>query len=393
MKAVILAAGKSTRTYPLTITKPKPLLKVANKTILEHNLEQLQELIDEVIIVVGYKRDMIVNYLGNKYGKLKIKYVVQEEQNGNGKALQLAQKHLENKFLVMNSDDLFSKKDIKKCLAHEYSILVKYVDDLSRFGEVIYDKKGVKELREKPGHKEGLANTGLMVLSKDVFRYELKKSERNEFEITDYIKHLVEDNKKVYYERVEDFWIPITYPWNLLEANEFLLKGIVSDKKGKIEKGAILKGPVVVGKNSLIKSGAYIEGQVVIGDNCEIGPNCYIRAYTSIGSNSKIGNAVEVKNSIIGNNTNIGHLSYVGDSVIGDNVNFGAGTIVANLRHDDANVKSVVKEELTDSGRRKLGTIIGDDVHTGINTSIYPGRKIWPNKSTLPGEIVKRDIE
>ena len=74
MQAVILAAGKSTRTYPLTLTRPKPLLKVANKTIIEHNLEQLSGLVDEVIIVVGYKSEMIKDFLNDKFGKIKIKH-------------------------------------------------------------------------------------------------------------------------------------------------------------------------------------------------------------------------------------------------------------------------------------------------------------------------------
>ncbi|MEK6868452.1 MAG: DapH/DapD/GlmU-related protein, partial [Nanoarchaeota archaeon] len=146
-----------------------------------------------------------------------------------------------------------------------------------------------------------------------------------------------------------------------------------------------------VGKGTIIKSGVYIEGPVLIGQNCTIGPNCYIRGETTLGDGAKIGNAVEVKNSIVGNKTSIGHLSYVGDSIIADHVNFGAGTIVANLKHDDSTIKSHVGKELVDSGRRKLGTIIGDGVHTGVHSSIYPGRKLWPNTTTAPGEIVKYD--
>ena len=88
----------------------------------------------------------------------------------------------------------------------------------------------------------------------------------------------------------------------------------------------------------------------------------------------------------------IPHLSYIGDSVIGENVNLGAGTITANLRHDNGNIKSMIKEKLIDTKRRKFGAVIGDNVHTGINTSIYPGRKIWPGKTTLPGEVIKKDV-
>ena len=200
------------------------------------------------------------------------------------------------------------------------------------------------------------------------------------------------DTNEVYFEKAE-FWLPITYPWSLLEANKIFLDKIKTDVRGKIEKNVIIKGEVIVGKKTIIKSGAYIEGPVILGEECKIGPNCYIRSYTVIGNRSKVGNAVEIKNTIVGEDTSVGHLTYLGDSVIGDKVNFGAGTITANLRHDDENIETPVKDIMIDTGRRKLGTIIGDGVHTGIHTSIYPGRKIWPNKITLPGEIVKRDIK
>src|SRR5690606_29462991 len=80
------------------------------------------------------------------------------------------------------------------------------------------------------------------------------------------------------------------------------------------------------------------------------------------------------------------------DSVLGEKVNFGAGTTTSNLRHDGGNHTSRVEGGMVDTGRRKFGTIVGDGVHTGINTSIYPGRKLWPGTSTLPGEIVRKVI-
>jgi bifunctional UDP-N-acetylglucosamine pyrophosphorylase/glucosamine-1-phosphate N-acetyltransferase len=106
----------------------------------------------------------------------------------------------------------------------------------------------------------------------------------------------------------------------------------------------------------------------------------------------KIGNAVEIKNSIIMDNTNVGHLSYVGDSIIGSYSNFGAGTITANLRHDDRDVHVTVKGNRISSGRRKLGAIIGDDVKTGIGTSISPGVVLHQGARTGIGVIVDRDI-
>ena len=369
------------------------MLKIANKTIIEHNLEQLQDLVTEVILVVGFKKEMIKEKIGNKFGKLRIKYVEQKSPKGTGHAILTVKPHIKGKFIVLNGDDLYSKMDLKNCLKHEYCVLVKEVGDLSRFGHVIIENSKVVEIKEKPkGKKKGLANTGVYVFDKNIFSYKLQKSVRKEYEIVDFIKHIVKNGKKVNYEKVKDYCYAITYPWNLLNANEFFLSKIKTKLLGKIEKSATLKGQIIIGNNTLVKAGAYIEGPVIIGEDCVIGPNCFIRSGSVVGNNSKIGNAVEIKNSIIGDNTCIGHLSYVGDSILGDNVNLGAGTITANLRHDNANIKSPVKKELVNTGRRKLGTIIGDNVHTGIHTSIYPGRKIWPDKTTLPGEIVKKDI-
>lgn len=395
MQAVILAAGKSTRTYPLTLTKPKPLLKIINKELIKHNLDELHGIINEVILIVGYRSEMIKEHIGNSYRGIKIIYIEQKEQNGTGGAIICAKHILKDKFIVMNGDDLFSNEDIKKCIKHDYCILVKEVNDIYRFGEIIINNKNnnVIDIIEKPNKDNGLANTGLYVFSKKIFDYNLKKSKRNEYEIVDYIKFLNEDNLKINYEIVNQYWIPITYAWNLLDANDFFLSKIKSKNSAIIEENVTIKGEVIIGKDTLVKSGSYIEGPAIIGNDCVIGPNCYIRKNSTIGNFSKIGNAVEIKNTIIGERTNINHLSYVGDSVIGDNVNFGAGTITANLRHDNNSIKTPLKGKIIDTKRRKLGTIVGDGVHTGINTSIYPGRKLAPDSTTLPGEIISKDIE
>jgi len=183
------------------------------------------------------------------------------------------------------------------------------------------------------------------------------------------------------------------YPWDLLRVNELVIAAIDQDRiEGTISDGAAINGRLHLGAGSILLPGTYVEGNVVIGRNCRIGPNCYLRGNSSIGDGCRIGHSVEVKNSIIFPGSAIGHLSYCGDSVIGSQVNFGAGTIVANFRHDGGNHRSECDGELIDTGRRKFGTIMGDGVHTGIHTSIYPGRKLWPGVSTPPGDIVRKDL-
>ena len=185
----------------------------------------------------------------------------------------------------------------------------------------------------------------------------------------------------------------IRYAWEFIQLNEDIVSTLEKPNYiGEVSPAAHIDGIVHLGEGSRILPGVVIEGNIVIGKNCKIGPNCYLRGSTTIGNRCHIGQAVEIKNSIVGHGSSVGHLSYVGDSVIGNNVNFGAGTITSNLRHDGSNHRTMVRDELIDTGRRKFGAIVGDGTHTGILTAIYPGRKLGPNSSTRPNDTVERDI-
>jgi len=391
MQAVILVAGKGTRLRPLTLTTPKPLLPIANTFSLKYNLDQLPKRVKEVILVVGYKKEMIREEIGRNYRGMKIKYVLQEKQQGTGDAAQKAVSSLKGKFLLLYGDDLYDKNDIKSCITKSPSVSLKKVENPSNFGVLIVKGKKIIKLVEKPTKPlSSLVNTGLYFLDKSIFNFKINKSKRGEYEFTDYLKKLIKRNQ-LYFTLAKN-WLPISHLWDLLDTNEFLLNKIRRKVLGKTEKNVTLRGEVVVGKGTIIKNGSFIEGPTYIGKDCQIGPNSFIRPATSIQDNCKIGQAVEVKNSIVGRGTKIPHISYIADSIIGENCNLAAGTIVANLRHDNKSVKTIIKGILIDTNRRKFGTVIGDNVKTGTGTLIYPGRKIWPEKTTLPGEIIKKDI-
>jgi bifunctional UDP-N-acetylglucosamine pyrophosphorylase/glucosamine-1-phosphate N-acetyltransferase len=194
-----------------------------------------------------------------------------------------------------------------------------------------------------------------------VFTYleALKPSIRGEFELTDALLPYIENGELCAAEMKG--WINVEHPWDLLDANRCVLNRTGS----------------VYGENTEIMPGCTIESPCYIGSDCVIGPNAYIRRYTSIGNNCRIGNAVEIKNSIIMDGTKIPHFSYVGDSVIGRNCNIGAGAMIANLRHDDATVIAhFLYRPGVSTGKRKFGTVMGDNVKIGINCPIMPGMMI-----------------
>ncbi|MEY2751340.1 MAG: hypothetical protein RLZZ550_1311 [Verrucomicrobiota bacterium] len=185
----------------------------------------------------------------------------------------------------------------------------------------------------------------------------------------------------------------LAHSWDLLRANEQSLKAKADYVlAAEVHPSLALDGRLQVGRGTKILPGVVIEGDVIIGEDCKIGPNCYLRGATSIGDRCHVGQAVEIKNSVLMDGTNVGHLSYVGDSILGRKVNFGAGTLTSNLRHDGRNHRTLVAGELVDTGRRKFGAVVGDGVHTGIHTSLYPGRKLAAGATTRPGDIVRTDL-
>lgn len=396
MKAVVLVAGKGTRMEPLTSGCSKVMLQVANKPILEHILNSAIEAgIEGFVFITGYLEEQIKEYFGNgsKWG-VSIEYVQQKEQLGTANAIGCAKGYVDGAFLVLNGDMLIGQEDLKALISRieEAVICVKEVENPSDFGVLETDDSRVVRIIEKPKNPPtNLANAGIYLFRQSIFDFidRTRASVRNEFEITDSIQMLIDSGAAVGYSPLEGRWIDIGYPWDLLKANEYLLKGLEGSCEGTVEPNATVKGEVVIGKGTIVRNGSYIEGPVIIGENCDIGPNCFIRPSTAIGNHVRVGNAVEIKNTIIMKDTHVGHLSYVGDSVIGHRCNFGAGTKVANLRHDGKNIKVMIKNRILDSGRRKLGVIMGDDVHTGINTSINIGTIMEKGRYTYPGEVVK----
>ncbi|MCR4336133.1 MAG: hypothetical protein NUV57_06405 [archaeon] len=188
-------------------------------------------------------------------------------------------------------------------------------------------------------------------------------------------------------ERLLEKNIPFEF-WKLIELAEKEMQKLQPKTEGYVENGVVVDGNLSLGKGSVVKAGSRIEGNVFVGNNCVIGPNAYLRQGTIIADNCFVGTS-EIKNSIILNNSKIPHFSYVGDSVIGKNCNLGAGTKIANLRHDNKSVKVNLNGSKIDSGRRKLGALLFDNVKTGVNSTINCGAIISKDSKVLPNEFRK----
>ncbi len=409
MKAVIIAAGEGKRLRPITSSRPKPLIPIAGKSLLEHTILGLKNSgINEILLIVGYKESLIKEYFGDGKEKfnLKIEYITQEEQLGTAHAFGYAKNFANNESVLFMYGDLLVEPKIFLEIIRKYNekkaegiILLMEVKNPEEFGIISLDPNGfVEKIIEKPTPEMNvgnLANAGVFIFDSKIFQAieKTEKSIRGEYEFTDSMEILIKQFKGniAGYTIKDYFWSDIGLPWQFLDANSYLLDKIERKILGKIEENVQISGNVYIGEGTNVRSGSYIQGPCYIGNDNLIGPNSFIRPYTFIANDCHIGMS-EIKNSIILSNTAIPHFNYVGDSIICENVNLGAGTKVANLRFDDKNVKVSIKGRLVDSKRKKLGTIIGPNVKTGINVSIMTGKIIYENSRIGAHTIVSEDI-
>lgn len=291
MKAVLLAAGKSTRTYPLTTNIPKPLLPIIGKEIISYTIDGLSDEIVEWYIILGFEGEKVQEYLKEKYPALILHFIHQKGMRGTGEALALLSEELKGEsFIVLNGDDLYFPEDVKGLMKSDtkYGVLAAHAEDPSRFGVFRIQGETLIELIEKPAeYISNLVNVGVYKLHGDIFKYELTLSPRGEYEIVEYINRLLRDGEEVRVEKMEGYWLPITYPWDILKAQRHLL-----------EKGDVRN---IIPVSAELHSTAYIGQNVVIGEHCVIGENVELEDvclfdYVKIDANSRIHGSVIAKN-------------------------------------------------------------------------------------------------
>ena len=408
LKGVVLAAGIGKRLRPITETRPKALVPILGKKLIEYPMNFLKLFgLEEIVVVVGYMAECVEAELTKLCEELNLHCVFtkQEQELGTGHALKIALKKVGGEDVVLVYGDLFLdpaasrklRQVVDKVKSRDMVVGVIKVDDVSRYAYVKVVNGVVKELVEKPKVRQpGYANAGVYFIpSKHLELVEqLEISPRGEYELTDLVVNAVRRNERVYtFELEQDEWMDVGLPWLIIEANKLALnkwgKKLIL---GDVEPTATIKGPVIIEENARVRGSTYIMGPAYIGRDADVGPNSFIRPYTVICEGARIGFSVEVKESVVFEDVHAAHLAYIGDSVVAEHVNLGAGTKLANLRFDGKNVKVTIEGKRIDSGRRKLGAIIGGYVKTGINVSIMPGVRIGSYSIIYPGVTVYRDV-
>ncbi|MFB6354237.1 MAG: bifunctional sugar-1-phosphate nucleotidylyltransferase/acetyltransferase, partial [Halobacteriales archaeon] len=345
MQTVVLAAGEGTRMRPLTASRPKPMLPVAGRPLLAHVLDAAVAAgASRLVVVVGYEADAVRRCIGDEHAGVPVEYAVQEAQRGTADAVRAARDRLDDApFVVLAGDNLYDEPSLAGLFDAVPAVGAFEVDDPRPYGVLELDDGRVTRVVEKPDDPpSSLVNASAYTFTAEALDWlEVEASERGEHELTDVLARQLAagDVRAVPLER----WLDVGRPWELLAANEWKLGELDRALAGDVSGDAEVVGDVVVEAGATVRSGAVVEGPALVEAGAEVGPNAYVRGATAIGPDAKVGHAVEVKNSVLMAGATAGHLSYVGDSVLGRDVNLGAGTVVANLRHDDAPVELTVK--------------------------------------------------
>jgi glucose-1-phosphate thymidylyltransferase len=390
MKAVILAAGEGTRLRPLTISRPKVMLPVGDKPILQYAIDALREVgIREIVMVVGYQKERIQTYFedGSDFG-IDIQYEEQRRQLGTGHALLTAAEHLNGDFVVVPGDNTVDGGMINQLLADpsEVNILVTESAQPRKYGVVELDGDRVTKIVEKPPRRiSNLISTGIYHFSHRFLDLLDREVNAGRFDLTLALQTAIAEGYDVKGTLTDGLWLDIVFPWDLLDLNARVLPDVAIVKAGTMEEGVRTSGPVTIGEGTVIRSGTYIKGPVAIGEGCEIGPNVVIYPTTSIGDNVTISPFTEVRNSVIMDNVAIGGHSYVSHSILDE------GSTVSSHFVTSAEPKLLLMEnELVQID--KIGTIVGEHCDISSQVVVDAGRTIGAYCHIAAGNRISRDI-
>ena len=388
MKAVILAANRSTRLSPFIETRCKPMIRIAGQYILENTICYLKEAgIHDIVLVVNHQQEMIRQYFGSGQTLgVNLEYVVQDELKGIGHALSLCRSSLEKKPFLLVYGDVMTDNNPFLSILQTYSetdrevALIALPESSKEFGNVYLDHEmKISRLVEKPqANQANYVFAGMFVLFPKIFEL----LDENQHDISRCYEQMIASSG-LQASLWEKGWIDMIHPWHILDANRMLMsswKTAEIDSTVKLLGHVHLEGAVRIGPNVTIESGTVLKGPCYIGANSYVGNNSLIRNYSAIGPDSIVGYGSELKNCVLFGNNDVGRLSFVGDSVLGENVKSGSGLTTVNHTVDYSRISCSSNSDTVETGLTKLGAFIGDSVSIGARHTLGPGSIVESGK-------------
>ncbi len=405
MQTVILAAGESSRFWPLN-NSHKSLFKVMGRPLIWYNLRGLERAgMKDIIIVQSPEKGIEKEIKNYRFPKLRIRYLVQPKPIGTGNALFLARRLLKGYFLALNGDVVSSQelvsetiKKFNKC--KKPVILGQKTSRPEIFGMMKLKGDKVLGIKEKPKKGKSPSNVkvvGIYLLEPGFFHfYQLARKSVYDFEeaLSLYMKKN-EVRMAILRKPEEETPAFLKYPWHLFQIrryifDNFLRKGI--DPSASVSKKALIQGKVYVGPGTRVLENAVIKGPCYIGRDCLVGNNALIREYSDLEDETIIGANCEVARSIFQQGATT-HSGYFGDSIIDQGTKIGAGTITSNLRLDRKKIFSMVKGRKTETGLNSFGAVIGKNSYLGTMVNIMPGKFIGSGCLIFPNSVVSKNIK
>ncbi|MCX7923524.1 MAG: mannose-1-phosphate guanyltransferase [Clostridia bacterium] len=373
MKAVIMAGGEGTRLRPLTCNRPKPMVPIVNKPVMEHIIELLKKhQLTEVAATLQYMPELIKDYFhdGKEFG-VNLRYYIENTPLGTAGSVKNAEDFLDDTFVVISGDAL-TDIDLSKAIDFHFkkgsvaTLVLKRVDIPLEYGVVVTDNDGkITRFLEKPSWGEVFSdtvNTGIYILSPEVLSY-FKPNEMFDFS-KDLFPILLKENRPMYGFITEDYWCDIGDLRAYNQAHIDILDGTV---KVNIP-GKEVKDKVWVGEGVDIDDDVIVQAPCVIGKNTKIKKGTVLGTYTVIGDSNIVDKRSSIKRSIVWKNC-----------IIDKNVQL-RGSVLCNKVH------------FKDGASAFEYSVIGDDTLIKENALVKPDIKIWPNKMVEEGVEVNSNL-
>ncbi|WP_433630284.1 sugar phosphate nucleotidyltransferase [Halomicrococcus sp. NG-SE-24] len=376
MKAVVLAAGEGSRLQPLTNNRPKPMLPVGNRPLLEHIVEALASTdIDEVILVVGYQRQRIQSYFGNgRQWDIDIRYVVQERRLGTGHALLQAEQHIGDDFLALNGDRIIEPSIIEDVAAarqetKDTCLAVTSVATPNRYGVVRFDGQIITDIVEQPQNESASSsqiNAGVYGLGPDIFAAIRRTDASPEQALTVTLSQ--EDGlQPIQPVSYDGLWGDISYPWDLAQLNGYLL-----DRETE-------PAPPIVDDNATVME------RTTLAESVTLGPGVRVLPRTAVGENVEIGSNAVLENAVIFPDVTIGPGAVLRDCVVGAGAEIGPNTVIRGGK-----ATTLIDDEIHRDV--PFGGLIGDRAQLGGNVTVEPGTTIGELATVESGTTINKDL-